>query len=366
MITLITGVNGAGKTLHLIAALRELNDRQIYYNHIDGVQVSVWHEITDDQVVDWQSLPDGVVIAVDEAHRLLPQRTRGQPPEFIARLDEHRHRGFDFYFVTQHPRKLDVEVRRLCGRHWHFERKFGAKVVRRLEWQRACDDVQDRRERHEAITTTSTLDKSIFELYHSAEIHTHRFKLPPKVAFVAVGVVAMLVFVVMTLSQFTVGRMSSDPVDSAASPTEVINPVTAQSGSDPLVGGVTASAATARRVPDPTVTPVFVPALGGYAPSLQITGYQEVGPVGQSTREYFLDVGGARVRSTDLAFLGWSIVPVHDCLIVARLPGGGEFLATCATPAVPDYRDRVDDERTNRPPSERDSSGPSRHRAGAD
>ncbi len=213
MITLITGVNGAGKTLNLIAELRTLTDRTIYYNHIDGVQVSAWQAIDDEQVRHWQSLPDGAVVAVDEAHRLFPQRTRAPVPEFIARLDEHRHRGFDFFLVTQHPRKIDVEVRRLCGRHLHFERKFGAQVVRCFTWQRACDDVNDRREKREAVATTSRLDKSLFGLYHSAEIHTHRFRLPPKVLFGALAVVGLLGLVVAILSRFITTLGPADGVE---------------------------------------------------------------------------------------------------------------------------------------------------------
>ncbi len=334
MITLITGVNGAGKTLNLIAALRALNQRTVYYNHIDGVQVSAWHPIDDDQVLNWQALPDGAVVAVDEAHRLFPQRTRAPVPEFIARLDEHRHRGFDFFLVTQHPKKIDVEVRRLCGQHWHFERKFGAHLVRRFTWQRACDDVNDRRERRQAVITTERLDKTLFALYHSAELHTHRFRVPAKVLLGALAVVVLLALVVAIFSRFITAFGPADAgAGSAAVPEETLLEAAWREAAVRPNAGSGQGAGPA--VPE---TPGFVTGFGGFEPSLMTLGYTQLGPVvdGQPPpKRYHVDYGGARLSARDLAFLGWSLVEVSDCLLVARLPGGGQWLATCASPPEP-------------------------------
>ena len=207
MITLLTGVPGAGKTLSAIKLVLELHAdsveankkhpaknpvRGVFYHHIDGCSVSGWTELSKEQTLDWKSLPPGSIILIDEAHQIFPQRTQGQPPAFIKELDEHRHYGFDFFLVTQSPRKIDVEVRRLVGRHLHYDRRFGSRRISRYQFQRCIDDPNDRRERLEAVRTSDILDKSIYGLYHSAEIHTHKFRLPPKVLFAILFLLVIL------------------------------------------------------------------------------------------------------------------------------------------------------------------------------
>ena len=201
MINLLTGVPGAGKTLSAIKLVLDLPKeiekdgapytRPVYYHHIDGCSISEWTELNQDQVLAWKQLPFGSIILIDEAHQVFPQRTRGLAPEFIRDLDEHRHHGFDFYLVTQSPRKVDVEVRRLVGRHYHFDRRFGSPRISRYEFQRCVDDPNDRREQVQAVRVSVMLDKSIYGLYHSAEIHTHKFRVPLKI--VAVGVLILIV-----------------------------------------------------------------------------------------------------------------------------------------------------------------------------
>ena len=196
MITLLTGVPGAGKTLSAIKMVLKLSEdepnRPVYYHHIDGCSITAWNELSAEDVREWNVLPDGAIIIVDECHQIFPQRTRMEAPAFIKALDEHRHSGYDFYLITQQPRKIDVEVRRLVGRHFHYDRRFASKRISRYEFQRCVDDPTDRREIRQAVRTGEMLDKSIFALYHSAEVHTHKFKLPFKVVMVLVlvGLVA--------------------------------------------------------------------------------------------------------------------------------------------------------------------------------
>src|SRR3989344_1834878 len=104
MLYLISGANGAGKTLNTLKWVRE---RQLKENR-------------------------------PEAHNDLPNRPAGSTvPDAVKMLAEHRRRGFDFYMVTQHPQNIDSFVRRLIGPpgwHRHLKRSFGVDMVSVLEW----------------------------------------------------------------------------------------------------------------------------------------------------------------------------------------------------------------------------------------
>jgi len=192
VLTLVTGVPGAGKTLNVIKEVyeryqAEWHGRNVYYFNIAELKVPAWHELTVDQVQRWFELPKGSVIIVDEAQALFPSRDfKKEVPAHVHSLSTHRHGGFDIYLITQHPMLLDASARRMVGRHIHFDRRFGSKRVIRFTWQRVCDDPLDYHQKQEAVKDAIRLDKRMFELYKSAEIHTHKFRVPGKVA-IAVG-----------------------------------------------------------------------------------------------------------------------------------------------------------------------------------
>lgn len=186
MITLITGVPGASKTLNTIKHVRDSHaDRKIYYRAIKELSLD-WCELSDDQVLSWTDLPDGSVLVIDEAQQVWPNIANNQKsPLSVMALDTHRHRGFDFYVITQKATMVDFRLRGFVGRHWHFERAFGQNRVRRLEWQKAISDVDDYHTRQTAETSSIKIDPAIFNLYKSAELHTVK-KTIPKMAYVAI------------------------------------------------------------------------------------------------------------------------------------------------------------------------------------
>lgn len=181
MITFITGVPGAGKTLNTLKMVNEewgKSDRPIYYRGIRELKLP-WEEITDEQVKEWYNLPDGSVLVVDECQQIFPNRSANRPvPDGVARLDTHRHRGFDFYFLTQKPTMVDFGLRGFAGRHFHFERGYNREATRKLEWQKAVDKPDDYHTRQEAQTTRVKFDKKYYDLYKSAEVHTHKPRIP--------------------------------------------------------------------------------------------------------------------------------------------------------------------------------------------
>jgi zona occludens toxin (predicted ATPase) len=137
MIYQFTGQPGHGKTLSALKFAAEFGDqgRLVYACNVRGLDhaKAKMLPLTPDGFKDWQSLPDGSVILVDECyeHGMLPKRSPGSKvPDYIQQLAKHRHRGFDFIFVTQSPSKqMDEFVHDLIERHVHVRRRFGLPFV---------------------------------------------------------------------------------------------------------------------------------------------------------------------------------------------------------------------------------------------
>lgn len=188
MITFITGTPGAGKSLNTIKQVCEEwkdTDRPIYYRGIAELKLP-WTQLEDTQVQNWFDLPDGSIIVIDEAQQIWGRRSPSKPmPIGVARLDTHRHRGFDFYIITQKPTLVDHDVRSFGDRHFHYERQSGLQSTRLLQWEKVINDpAEDYHNRQLAQTTRVKFDKKYYGLYKSAEIHTAKRRLPKKVYYI--------------------------------------------------------------------------------------------------------------------------------------------------------------------------------------
>lgn len=196
MIYLVTGVPGASKTLNTIKFICEdstFKDRPVFYHNIKELTLD-WNKLEDPH--QWQSLPEGSVIVLDEAQDHFGARPNTREvPETIKELSKHRHRGYDIIFITQHPNLLDVFIRRLVNFHVHYHRPFGAKVVSKLTWQKQKNP-DDYHDKQEAEKQTVTIDKKYFGVYKSAEVHTHKFRLPRKVIFLIALIIGLISFAV--------------------------------------------------------------------------------------------------------------------------------------------------------------------------
>ncbi|KTT20397.1 zonular occludens toxin domain-containing protein, partial [Pseudacidovorax intermedius] len=158
---------------------------------------------------DWQDQPDGTIFLVDECHYDLPVRTgsSAQVPPHVAKLSEHRSRGFDFFMLTQHPQNVDVFVRRLVqapGWHQHLKRIFGASnATRVLQWDAVNAQCEKDGSGESAQITTRTQPKEVFQWYDSAFIHTGRKRIPFQVWLIVACVPLVLALVLYTWYAFT-------------------------------------------------------------------------------------------------------------------------------------------------------------------
>ena len=178
MLSLITGVPGSGKTLKLISDLmkrKDLKGRPLYIDGIPEVNAEI---IPNQPIPEGESMatwynwaPPGAILVIDECQRVFRPRPSGSKvPDFVAELETHRHRGLDFFLLTQHPRLIDANVRSLIGHHTHIS-KTTLGIRRKIEWQR-CANPEARTDIKEGIASVYKLDKSAFGVYKSAEEHT--------------------------------------------------------------------------------------------------------------------------------------------------------------------------------------------------
>lgn len=188
MLHIVSGANGAGKTLNTLKWVRERQlkeNRPVCHNGrfepIQGGELDGWKKI---DFNDWQNEPDGTIFLIDEAHNDLPNRPAGSKvPEAVQMLAEHRRRGFDFYLVTQHPQNLDSFVRRLVGPpgwHRHLKRSFGADLVSVLEWAAVNPNCEKDGSGKTGTVTMQAFPKEVFKWYKSASLHTGKKRIPVK------------------------------------------------------------------------------------------------------------------------------------------------------------------------------------------
>lgn len=193
MLFLITGANGAGKTLNTLKWVqkRALEEgRPVCHNGrfepVPGGELANWKTI---EMKDWQAEPDGTIFLVDECHNDFPLRSPSSvPPDFVKMLAEHRRRGFDFYLVTQHPQNIDVFVRRLIGSpgwHRHLKRTFGGDLVSVSEWAAVNTNCEKPGAGKSGTVTMQAFPKEVYGWYKSASLHTGKKKIPKQVWFLA-------------------------------------------------------------------------------------------------------------------------------------------------------------------------------------
>lgn len=193
MITIFTGAPGSGKSAAAVALLAELaKGRTIYANGIPDLAIP--HEVLEDPTTWPETVPDGSIIVIDEVQRIWRPRGPGQkvPPD-ISALETHRHRGLDFYIITQGPRLVDSNIRALAGRHVHL-RDVGILGRYWYEWPECADNCATAW-KNAPIKKRYRLPKAAFALYKSASVHIkpiRSFPLMLVVMLLALAITAAL------------------------------------------------------------------------------------------------------------------------------------------------------------------------------
>lgn len=208
MLTLITAKPGSGKTQYAIERFvldvirdneKEIADfkptpeapepplrRQVFTN-IKGLDIGAIHALVGGKPVmpapnDWRECPDGSVVIYDEAQQehLFPATGKPGLPDDqrIARLDTHRHRGFDIVLITQDQALVHHWARKFVNCHLHLSRPSGAELMTIHQWTQVKSDPDDFFAKRDADTHTRRMSPATWKLYQSATVHTHKFKMP--------------------------------------------------------------------------------------------------------------------------------------------------------------------------------------------
>jgi len=191
VVTLVTGLQGNGKTLFCIDAVKALAEKEgrpVYYHGITDLMLP-WTPLEKQE--DWPDVPGGSIVVLDEAQKAFRTRANGATvPRHVSELETLRHRGISLWLITQHPMLIDNNARRLCGRHLHLVRKFGAQASVLHEWNAVRENCDKPAGRKDSQRKTFNFPKSVYGLYKSAEVHTVKRKIPPKV----LAIIPMVLF----------------------------------------------------------------------------------------------------------------------------------------------------------------------------
>ncbi|MFC4158448.1 zonular occludens toxin domain-containing protein [Chitinimonas lacunae] len=193
MITLFTGIPGAGKTLFMLHHAKRRADaenRPVYYDGVNECALD-WEMLDDPK--EWFKLPVGSIIVIDECQRIFGRRKAGaNVPDFISEFETHRHRGYDIYLTTQGIHLIDAHLKPLIGQHFHITRFFGGfNRAKAYEWPRIGDPAKPS-ELTAAQEHRWAYPKEVFNWYKSSELHTYKINIPKKFYILPAAVLGVI------------------------------------------------------------------------------------------------------------------------------------------------------------------------------
>jgi len=203
MIHLITGRPGHGKNIYALTFLEKeefINydketktfsstiDRPLFFIAFDGINIvdsttAKYEDLdnlpTDQEHDNTSKFPDNSVIVIDEAHRYSPKSTNKEGfTSFVSFLKIHRHYGFDFIFITQSQKDLNIDIRNLVENHFRVNRPFGTQKSFVNHYLGA--ETSENKQPVKQSSKPFVLDKRFFEVYKSASIHNYKSSIPKK------------------------------------------------------------------------------------------------------------------------------------------------------------------------------------------
>jgi zona occludens toxin (predicted ATPase) len=322
VITLITGAPGAGKTAALVDLLSGFKDRPIY---VDGIpELVLGHEVLSD-AKQWPAVvPDGAAVVIDEVQRVWrPAGAGSRVPPDIEALETHRHRGLDFFIVTQHPNLVHQNVRRLVGRHVHL-RDVGILGRWWYEWPEATNPETFR---NAPVKKRYSLPKSAFGKYKSASLHVKPIRSVPRSVIVLGLALCAVAFLGWKAYQSIGAKLNPAPV---AAPAPAASAPTREASAEVGLAG-RPGAASGPRWPLYDSGPV-VKREPYHARAFTLDGGYSLGR--QLVAFFGLHVDGRRVGTVTLSQLvaaGYSYTELGPCAGLLRF-GDVERAVTCAPP----------------------------------
>lgn len=231
MITLLTGIPGAGKTAwlvqeHLMPLMKMDFKEDAFDEHGNPITVTrriftnvnglmIPHElIGPDELNTWPEwVKPGDLIIYDEIQKPWPKVPAGsKKPSYISELETHRHYGIDMWLLTQNTNLVNDAAVTLCGQHKHIRKIGDTRFATVYEWDQASKTLNYKA----ALTMKGWRRKKATErLYKSSALHTRQKRALPTLLWVFLAVMVSIPFAF----KYVTGRMDNrfDPVQAAAS-----------------------------------------------------------------------------------------------------------------------------------------------------
>jgi|GEM_PF-921240 len=231
MIHLITGRPGHGKNIYALTFLEKegfINydketktfsstiDRPLFFIAFDGINIvdstTAKYEDLDELPTDQEhdntsKFPDNSVVVIDEAHRYSPKSTNKEGfTSFVSFLKIHRHYGFDFIFITQSQKDLNIDIRNLVENHFRVNRPFGTQKSFVNHYLGA--ETSENKQPVKQSSKPFVLDKRFFEVYKSASIHNYKSSIPKKY-YVFIGLFVLFIGFVISKGIYVYDAFSS-------------------------------------------------------------------------------------------------------------------------------------------------------------
>lgn len=157
-----------------IKDLKLLQQVRTIYSNIANLKIDYVRALE----YDWRLTPDGSIHVIDEVQLVEPYSDTKAKPSLIQDLTIHRHRGFDFYFLTQAPSLLHPTVKELIGCHYHLTKPYGVKtMVYQFGSCRPYPNTMANKLNAETKFSFSPPAR-IYKLYKSTTINTHQKRFP--------------------------------------------------------------------------------------------------------------------------------------------------------------------------------------------
>lgn len=212
-----------------VKGLSHLLPVRTIYSNINGLKIDYTRSLT----YDWRDCPDGSIVVIDEVQLVEPYKETKKDDAIVSDLTIHRHRGFDFYFITQSAGLLHKQIKDLIGVHYHLTLPWGwiTKVYQYGSF-RANPNAVSVKMASERTFSFNPPDR-IFKLYKSTTINTHQKRIPykPLLGFAALVIGAFTMFVWAlggSKDSKLINGMIGNPVATVA-PSPVSMPVKQQS-----------------------------------------------------------------------------------------------------------------------------------------
>lgn len=200
MITVITGLPGAGKTSWVIEQLlMPLAKKDWIENAIDkhGKPVQVKRRIKtningllldhdkigEEEIKSWPDWAQpGDLIVYDEIQEPWPKVPAGskKTPD-IQQLEKHRHYGIDMVLLTQHPNLINDAIITLAGQHRHVRKVGNSRFATVYEWDGVSRSLLYK---NAVVKKPWRRGKEVEGMYASSALHTKQARSLPSVLWV--------------------------------------------------------------------------------------------------------------------------------------------------------------------------------------